>query len=54
MCWITGGHIMHPPIEGVLPPTGIKPTVFEHSKFNIAGLQAHANTPRYHVQVASQ
>ena len=27
-CWITGGHTIHPPIEGLLPPTGIEPTPF--------------------------
>ena len=25
MCWIIGDHTIHPPIEGLLPPTGIKP-----------------------------
>ena len=54
LCWITGGHTIHPSIKGVLPPTGIKPAAFENSNFNVAGLQVHANTPIYHVQVASQ
>ena len=24
LCWIAGGHTIHPPIEGLLPPTGIE------------------------------
>ena len=31
MCWITGGHTIHPPIEGLLPPTGIESTPFQNS-----------------------
>ena len=30
-CWITGGHSIYPPIEGLLPPTGIEPTLFQNS-----------------------
>ena len=26
-CWITGVHIIHPTIEGVLPPTGLRLSV---------------------------
>ena len=28
-CWITGGHTIHPPIEGLLPPTGNEPIPFQ-------------------------
>ena len=44
-CWITGGHTLQPPIEGLLPPTGIKPTPFRNSAFEVAGQQVHATTP---------
>ena len=44
-CWITGGHTVHPPIEGLLPPTGIESTTFRKSAFIVAGLQGHATTP---------
>ena len=44
-CWITGGHTIHPPIEGLLPPTGIEPTPFRNSASKVAGLQVHATTP---------
>ena len=27
-CWIAGGHTIHPPIKGLLPLTGIEPTLF--------------------------
>ena len=30
-CWIRGGHTIHQPIEGMLPPTGNKPTSFRNS-----------------------
>ena len=43
-CWITGGHTIHPPIEGLLPPTGIEPTPFRNSASKVAGLQVHATT----------
>ena len=39
-CWITGGHTIHPPIEGLLPPTGIEPTLFRSSALKVAGLQS--------------
>lgn len=32
LCWITSGDIIHPSIEGLLPPTAIKPTAFRNSK----------------------
>ena len=44
-CWITGGHTIHPPIEGLLPPTGIEPTPFRNSASKVAGLQVPATTP---------
>ena len=44
-CWITGGHTIHPPIEGLLPPTGTEPTLFRNSASKAAGLQVHATTP---------
>ena len=43
-CWITGGHIIHPPIDGLLPPTDIEPTPFRNSASKVAGLQVHATT----------
>ena len=44
-CWITGGHTVHPPIERLLPPTCIEPTLFRNSASKVAGLQVHATTP---------
>ena len=44
-CWITGGHTIHPPIEGLLPLTSIEPTPFRNSAFKVAGLQVHVNAP---------
>ena len=44
-CWITGGHTIHPPIEGLLPPRDIEPTPFQNSTFKVAGLQVHDTTP---------
>ena len=38
-CWITGGHTIHPPIKGLLPPTGIKPIPFRNSASKVTGLQ---------------
>ena len=43
-CQITGGHTIHPPIERLLPLTGIEPT-FQNSVSKVAGLQMHATTP---------
>ena len=43
--WITGGHTIHTPIEGLLPPTGTEPTPFRNSASRVAGLQVHATTP---------
>ena len=40
--WITGGHTIYPPIEGLLPPTGIEPTPFRNSASKVAELQVHA------------
>ena len=40
-CWITGGHTIHPPVEGLLPLTGIEPTPFQNSASKVAGLQVH-------------
>ena len=44
-CWITGGHTIHPPIEGLLPPSGTEPTQFRNSPSKVPGLQVHATTP---------
>ena len=44
-CWITGGHTIHPPMEGLLSPTGIEPTPFRNLACKVAGLQVHATTP---------
>ena len=41
----TGGHIIHPPIEGLLPITGFEPTPFRNSASKVGGLQVHATTP---------
>ena len=40
--WITRGHTIHPPIEGLLPQTGIEPTPFRNSASKVAGLQVDA------------
>ena len=48
LCWITGGHTIHPPIEGLLPPTGTEPTPFRNSASKVAGLQVHATTGACH------
>ena len=45
LCWITGGHTIYPPIEELLPLTGIEPTPFRYSVSNVADLQVHATTP---------
>ena len=42
--WIKDGHTIHPPIEGLLPPICIEPTLFQNSAFKVAGLQAHVTT----------
>ena len=44
-CWITGGRTVHPPIEGLLPPTGTEPKPFRNSASKVAGLQVHITTP---------
>ena len=44
-CQITGGRTIYPPIEGLLPPTGIEPTPFQNSASKVPGLQVHATTP---------
>ena len=38
-CWITSVHTIHPPIEGLLPPTSIVPTPFRNLAFKVALLQ---------------
>ena len=35
----------HATVEGLLPPTVIKPTLFRNSASKVAGLQVHATTP---------
>ena len=40
-----GGHTIHPPIEGMLPQTGIEPTPFQDSASKVAGLQVHTTKP---------
>ena len=45
MCWITGGHIIHSPIEGLLPPTSTATTSLQNSASEAAGVQVHATTP---------
>ena len=42
--WITGGHTVHPPIEGLLPPTVMEPTTFRNLASKVSGLQVHATT----------
>ena len=43
-CWVTGGHAIYPPTEGILTLTGIepKPTPFQNSASKVAELQVHA------------
>ena len=48
LCWITGGHTVHPPIEGLLPPTGTEPIRFRNSASKVAGLQVRVTTPGKH------
>ena len=45
--WITDRHTTHPPIEGLLPSTGIEPTLFRNQASKVAGLQVHTNTPGF-------
>ena len=45
--WITGGHTILPPIEGLLPPTGVEPTLFQNSASEVAGIQVHATKPDF-------
>ena len=45
LCWITGRHTIHPPIERLLPSTSTEPTPFQNLAFKVAGLQLHATTP---------
>ena len=47
-CWIAGGHKIRPPIEELLPPTGIEPTPFRNSTSKVAALQVDASTPVRH------
>ena len=51
-CWITVDHTIHPPIKGLLSPSGIEPTPFQNSVSKVAGLQVHA-TAR-HSTIASE
>ena len=44
-CWITGGHTIYLPIDGLLPPTGIEPTPLKISVSKVAGLQVYATIP---------
>ena len=39
---ITVGHTIHPPIEGLLPKTGVEFAAFWNSASKVAGLQMHA------------
>ena len=45
MCWTAGVHTIHPPLEGLLPSTGIEPTLFLDPASKVAGLQVHGTTP---------
>ena len=45
LCWIRDGHTIHSPIQGLLPPSGAEPTLFQNSVSKLAGLQVHATTP---------
>ena len=42
---MTGGHTSHPPIEGLLPPTGIEPASFRNLVSKVVKLQVHDTTP---------
>ena len=43
--WITGGQTINPPIEGLLPPTGIEHTPFQNLVSKVDGLEVHATIP---------
>lgn len=45
LCWIEGGHRIHPPTEGLFCPTGIEPTPYRNSASEVAGLQLYATAP---------
>ena len=47
LCWITGGYTIHPPIEGLFPPTSTEPAPFQISASKVAGLRVHATTPSW-------
>ena len=42
MFWITGGHTIHPPIEGLLPSTSTEPLPFYNSVPTLVVLQVYA------------
>ena len=44
LCWITGGHTIHPPVKGMLPPAGAEPTPSRKSTSKDAELQVHVAT----------
>ena len=39
LCWITVGHTIHPPFEGLLTPSSVELTLFLNSAFKVAWLQ---------------
>ena len=45
LCWIIDGHTIHPPVEGVLPPYGIRSTLFRNTASKGAGLHVHDMAP---------
>ena len=45
LCWITGGHAIHLPIEELLLPSCIEITKLGKSASRVAGLQFHVTTP---------
>ena len=44
MCWVPSVQTLHPSFEGLLPPNGIKPTLFQNVVSIVSGLQVLETT----------
>ena len=51
MCWITGGHTIQPPFEGLFPLTGIEPTSFQNSASKVTGELVNASIPGFNTLI---